>query len=181
MRYGIALLFACLLAVPAAGADNASQPLQMTGSVPVRCRLSPPSAGVTVNTSFTPDANGGNLVLTALVDMNTSTTLSAEGSILVPILCSGTHALTVTSHGGLNNQNATASGGFLTHVDYELTATWGATTQTVQTAGSAVTLDLSQNGPQSGDLTIAVSLPAGRGPLVAGTYTDEIIIELNAQ
>jgi len=30
-------------------------------------------------------------------------------------------------------------------------------------------------------LSIDFSLPAGRGPLVAGTYTDEITIQLNAQ
>lgn len=181
MKNGIALICVCLLAPGAAAADIPSQPLQVNADVPVRCKLSTPSAGMSLNTSFSPNGNGGDIALTQLVDPNTSMTQAAEGSVLVPITCTGAHTLTVTSRGGLTNQNATAAGGFATHVNYALTASWGGTTETSETSGSALTLDVSQGGPQTGNLTIAVSLPPGRGPLVAGTYTDEIVIQLNAQ
>jgi len=179
------LLAACLLAGlcgPALAATVAAQPLQVNGDVPVRCKLSPPAAGTSVNTSFAPNSNGGDLTLTGLVDPDTALTRATESVIQIPIICSGAYSLTITSQGGLSNQNASApSGGFATHVNYLLSANWAGATQSVETAGSAVTLDLSQSGSQAGNLSIDFSLPAGRGPLVAGTYTDEITIQLNAQ
>jgi opacity protein-like surface antigen len=177
----VAALLAAVLA-PAAAAPVAAQPIQVIGGVPVRCKISPPAAGASDNASFAPGSNGGELQLTRFVDPGTALTHASEGTILFSITCTGAYALTVTSQGGLSNQNAgSPSGGFATHVNYTLSAIWAGATKSVETSGSAVTLDLSQSGDQSGDLSIGISLPAGKGPLTAGTYTDEIVIQLNAQ
>ncbi len=168
--------------LPLQAATTTSRPLQVNGAVPVRCKISLPAAGASLNTTFSAESNGGELDLTDFVGQDAKTH-ATEGAIRLPILCSGAYALTITSHGGgLSNQSSnTASGGFAVHVDYLLSASWAGATRSVQTSGAEVTLDLSQSGAQSGDLSVAFSLPAGLGPLVAGAYRDEIIIQLNPQ
>src|SRR5581483_8980158 len=118
--------------------------------------LSPPIAGTGSNTSFSQNSNGGELDLTALVDTTSAKTQAASGTIQFPIVCTGAHALTVsTRHGGLGNQNASGnSGGFTTHADYSLSATWAGTTKTFTTAGAPITLDLSQSNAASGNLSL---------------------------
>jgi len=178
---GIALALILALATPAAAAPTASTLLQVSGDVPVRCKMSPPSASGAANATFTSNGTGGDIAITALVGSD-AMTLASQASLQIPIVCSGSHALTVTTRGGLANQNAaTPSPDFAVRADYLLTARWGAVTQSVTTSGSAVTLDLSQGSAQAGDLSLDISLPAGKGPMTSGTYTDEITIQLNAQ
>jgi hypothetical protein len=178
------IVVAAILAAPSAwAATAATRPLSVNGSVPVRCKISQPVAEANLNTTFSPDGEGGLLDLTAFVGTD-SLTRAAEGSVRLPIACSGAYTLTVTSlAGGLNNRdiNVPASGGFAAHVNYLLIANWGGAVQSVETAGSEVSLDLSRSGAQAGYLSVGFSLPAGRGPLVAGTYQDEIVVELNPQ
>lgn len=183
MTNRIALFLAVgLLALRADAATTVTQPLQVHASVPERCRVSPPTGTTSPNATFTPGANGGALRLTGLVDPVTALTRATQGTILFPVVCTGTYSLTVTSQGGLVNETTTtASNGFATRLNYVLSASWGSAAQSVETSGTPVSLDLSAGGAQLGNLTIGFNVPAGRGPLVAGTYTDEIIIQLNAQ
>jgi hypothetical protein len=186
MRRAIALLlaaFAVATSAVAAPDQNPSQPLTVKGDVPVRCKMSPPvSGGSGTNTTFAQNSSGGEIDLTALVDANTAKTLAAQETIQFPIICTGAHTLTVTTqHGGLVNQNVAApAGGFAVHADYTLNATWAGTTRSLTTSGAQAALDLSQSDAAGGELTIGFSLLGGVGPLQAGTYSDEIVVQLNA-
>jgi hypothetical protein len=160
-----------------------SQSVVMDGDVPTRCRMSTPQAvGAATNATFTPNTNGGRLDLTQMVDAAEAKTIATHGVLEFPIICTGAHSLTVTStHGGLVNASATGqAGGFATRADYTLSATWAGTTQQVQTGGSSTALDLSQQGPAAGALSLDFNLPGGSGPLQAGAYSDEIVVQLNA-
>ena len=179
-----AVLVVCLMA-PAAAAPVpfAAQPLQVRGDVPVRCKVSQPVAGGALNATFTPGTDGGTLALKSLVDGTSALTNATQAAIAFPINCVGAQSLTITSEGGgLSNAGGTgAPASFATHVNYAMTAAWGGLTQSVTTTGSTVALDFSQTGPQTGSLTISFSVAAGQGPLVSGTYTDRIVIQVNAQ
>lgn len=185
MMKRFSLVCLILVAAPAAATSNLypTQPLQVRGDVPVRCRVLQPSSDGGLNTTFAADANGGTLTLTSLVDANSARTLTLRAAIAFPISCIGAHTLTVTSQGGgLSNGGAAGpSDGFASHVNYAMTANWAGTTQSVVTQGSAVTLDLSQSGPQGGTLNITFDIAAGQGPLINGTYTDQLVIQVNAQ
>lgn len=181
VRIDIALALALLTALPAQAAAVAAAPLDISGDVPVRCKMAPPTSGASANAIFRQTGNGGALTLTGFVGAD-ARTRAVQASIQVAIACSGSHVLTVTTHGGLTNQTSgSPSPDFANHADYALTARWGGLTQSVTTSGAQVTIDLSQANAAAGSLGIDINLPAGRGPLAAGTYTDEIIIQLNAQ
>lgn len=177
----LALLVA-LAAAPAAAADSlVSQAMPVDGTVPTRCKISPPTTANLSNSSFASDGTGGQLVLSAIVGSDGMTS-GAEATLRFAITCTGAHDLTITSGGGLvNRTTATPVAGFSSRADYTLTANWGATTQSATTAGSSISLDLSQDTARAGNLDIVFALPLGRGPMIAGSYTDEILIQLNAR
>ena len=183
MTRTLAVLLGFFVLAAAHAAENPTQPITVQGEVPVRCKMAAPLAGGTgANTTFAANSNGGEINLTNLVDSNTARTVAAQGTVQFPIICTGAHTLTITSQrGGLTNQNsATAAGGFAVHADYTLNASWAGTTRTLVTSGSRSALDLSQTDAASGNLTIDVTLAGGLGPLQAGTYSDEIVVQLNA-
>jgi hypothetical protein len=160
-----------------------AQSVVMQGDVPTRCKMSPPQLiGSATNATFTPNQSGGQFDVTNMVDTLASKTLATHGVLELPIVCTGAHSLTVSSiHGGLINANATGqAGGFATRADYALSATWAGITKQVQTTGASTTLDLSSGAPSSGSLSIGFDLPGGAGPLQAGAYNDEIVVQLNA-
>jgi hypothetical protein len=177
----IVVCCAVLMSVPTFADESVVHDLQVDGTIPTRCSMSRPTAADTNNSAFSVQDAGGALMLTSPIDQGALTN-SATASFRFAITCTGAHDLIIASNGGLVNQTTPLSAnGFLTRADYTLVASWGATTQSLTTDGSRATLDLSQTVARAGTLSVVFSLPSGRGPMTAGTYTDQIYIQLSAR
>jgi hypothetical protein len=175
------VLCLALTAVPAGADQLVAQSLPVDGAVPTRCKLSQPTAIAVSNSTFNSGDAGGTLVLGTIVGQDALTT-GAGATFRFAITCTGAHALVITSNGGLINQATTAAAtGFSTRADYSLSASWGTTSRSLTTDGNRASLDLSQAAARTGNLDIVFNLPLGRGPMTAGSYTDQVFIQLTAQ
>lgn len=179
--------FAALIAGTASSAwaaspTTAAQPLTVLGDVPVRCRMGQPQAlDSASNTTFTQNGASSVIDFTNFVDSNTGRLNASHAEIAFPIICTGAQVLTITTqNGGLANTSVAAgANGFATRADYTLAASWASTSRSLQTDGTAASLDLSQTTPQSGQLVLNFTLVPGGQPLEAGSYDDAIVVQLN--
>jgi hypothetical protein len=100
---------------------------------------------------------------------------------LIPIICNGPHRVTLRSgNGGLVRQGDPVRGnGFASAVPYNLGIAWGATQSNV-TSDSGAPLVLNANEARAGQLSLQIAVARGSQPLVAGTYSDLIVLEFQA-
>jgi hypothetical protein len=172
------------IAAPAFAASftATAQPLTVLGDVPVRCRMAQPQAADGgINTTFTQNGTSSEIDFTNFVDPNTGKLNASHAQIAFPITCTGAQTLTVsTQNGGLTNASVAGSvNGFAARADYTLDASWASTSRSLQTDGTAASLDISQTTPQSGQLVLNFTLVPGDQPLEAGSYGDAIVVQLN--
>jgi hypothetical protein len=184
MRALVIFALIATIAVPASAAPltPAAQPLTVLGDVPVRCRMAQPQAlDNGSNTSFVQNGAGSEIDFNDFVDPNTGKLNASHAQIAFPIICTGAQTLTVTTqNGGLTNTSvASAVNGFAARADYTLEASWANATRSLQTGGTAASLDLSQTTPQSGQLVLSFTLIPGDRPLEAGSYDDAIVVQVN--
>jgi hypothetical protein len=180
-------LAALTAALPAAAQtpSTARGRLELAGQTPPACLIRTARAGTSQNASFTASgAQSGEIRIAELVDPQTAQPRAATIVIELPVVCNAAHRLTLTStNGGLlrdggNARNRQAPGAFGELLGYQLDANWGSSALTLNApAASVVTLDVPDG--MAGDLSLRLSIPPGGGPLVAGRYSDTVIIELN--
>jgi hypothetical protein len=195
----LALGAALCAALPAAAQTNAAQTLtespsgpvdpglseqrlSIEGAAPVACSirvitLAPGSAGALQSAT-----QGNAVVRLGTPDfVNPTTAVPTGGQVFlgVPIICNGAHTVIVRSTNGrlTLESGAAAAGGFRNTVDYSLTAQWAGLNQTFNTQ-SASTLQIPVSQANSGDALVTIDIPAGGQPLVAGIYSDLIVVEV---
>jgi hypothetical protein len=181
--------FAVALTVTPAWAQDFSesdQELELVGEAPAACVLRAPSATAGVNANFDPTGpTSGELRIVQMVDPNTAEPLPTSITLSLPVICNASHRIELRSqNGGLlrdrgnarNRQSGTGFGEFLT---YRVGLNW-AGQQREATSEEARNLIVSTTRGAAGDATISFSLPGGGGPLIAGRYSDAIIVEFQA-
>jgi hypothetical protein len=172
-----------LAATPALGqeAPAARASLDMVGTAPGACLISGAARGTGTNAVMgVAAARQADIRIIELVDPNTSLARAASISVSLPIICNvGHRVLLRTQNGGLVRSNraggAAAAQGFREAVPYGMTASWAGATVTGQSASG---FDLIAPEAAAGDLAIDIEIPAGGAPLVAGAYSDQLVIEL---
>lgn len=163
-------------------ANSASQRLEMQGDAPVGCVANAARASNLRNATYQDNGpTGGVVMFPNLVDETTAATRESSIELAVPVVCNTSHLITVRSYnGGLVRLGANAarsgSGGFSEVQTYGVALQWQQ--QTVQLGGQAATAAISYNQPAKGDLIVDIAVPRGTNPLVAGTYTDAVVVEI---
>ncbi len=175
-----------LFATAAAHAQElnvASGQVEILGDAPAACVLGQPSVSNAVNASFSQSGlASGTVNIAEFVNLQTAETQASSIELVFPIVCNASHSVTLHSENGgmlrLGAAPAAAEGGgqgFGEFVTYQLRMDWaGQQRDQSSDLGDAL---ISAAEPRKGDLSLQVSTPAGAGPLVAGQYNDEIVIE----
>ena len=183
-----AALLLALIAAPSAAlaqtTDIGRGRLDMVGTAPSACVISAPTNVAGNNATFVlSSAQSGQITITQLVDQTTAQPTAATINLSLPIICNSAHTLTVTtSNGGLARvggagRNAVETNGFREFLPYSVQAVW---------AGQSVNGDSTKTPPvnivvpdgAAGQLSLTVAVPSGGDPLVAGTYSDSLVIQL---
>lgn len=180
------VLIAATLALPASQAqaqeiDRAIQQLEMSGLAPVACVISQPSVGAQTNASFSPTgAASGQVNITEFVNPQDASSRASAIELNLPLVCNASHSVRVTSSNrGLLRAGASGtgpSGGFAQYLPYTVGLDWSGQSINLLTSNSAASINASQ--PGRGEMIIRIATPAGGGPLVAGQYSDSIVVEV---
>lgn len=179
------LLIAAALALPgtaqAQELNRGSQRLEMAAIAPVSCVISQPTVGNQSNASFTATgSSSGQVNITQLVDSQNAAPRASSIELSLPVVCNASHRIVVRSaNGGLLRTGASGrgtGGAFAQYLSYQVGIDWSG--QSVQLDTSNNTADLNASQPAKGALTIRIATPAGGTPLVAGQYSDSIVLEV---
>lgn len=183
----LTVALALMAASPAAAqaGDVARGRVEIAGRTPPACLIRTARAGEALNASFAPSGpSSGEIRIAELVDPQTAQPRAAAMVIELPVVCNAAHRLTLSSaNGGLlreggDPRNRQTASGFGELLGYQLDASWGGRVLILDAAEAPLAaLDIPDGA--TGDLSLRLSIPAGGGPLVAGRYSDTVVIELN--
>jgi len=176
------LAAASLLALTAGAVQAQTAPQQMTfqGQAPAGCLMQAPLSPSADNASVTASAPGSaDIVITQLVG-DDGVSEGATVILNVPAACNQAHTVSlISSNGGLlNAEGAPAGGPFRALLPYSVVLSWGSGSETYQSGDPAATI--SSGDAATGSVTVTIEIPAGGAPLVAGSYSDQLILELAA-
>ena len=186
MRATMLPLFAASLAF-ATGAqaqeiNRASQRIELHGDAPAGCVANAARASKQIGATYQDNGpTGGVVVFPNLVDETTAATRASSIELALPVVCNTSHMITVHSYNGaLVRLGAKAarsgSGGFSEMQTYDVGLQWQQ--RTVQLGTQTASAAISYNQPAKGDLIVDIAVPRGTNPLVAGTYTDAVVVEI---
>jgi len=183
----IRILLPAALAVLPATALAQSQPqpvtahLDLIGEAPAACLMKPPAGTSGTNASFDPVSSGtGRIRIDQLASLNDATPLAAAIQVALPVICNAPHRIILRSgNGGLRREGAAVASvaPFRQLLPYRLGIRWGSD-QTDRNTDDGTPIVIDASGPRSGELAVLFTLASGGAPLVAGNYTDEIVLEV---
>jgi hypothetical protein len=183
MRGSIFTGLAALLIPSAAlaqSANTAVRQIEISGEASGGCLVSAAPGASGANAALdTSNPNSAVVRIADLVNPATGQVQLATISLALPVVCNASHQVVVRSvKGGLGREGAPSPApGFRELAPYTITAAWaGATVSAPSQVNQPLTL--TEGDGAAGNLSISLSLPAGGAPLVAGAYSDELIIEL---
>lgn len=185
------IILACVIpvlmsAAPAFGqvTDTGQQRLEIFGTAPSACVLNAPTAANGVNATFQSEGPAnGEIRITQMVNPQTGEPVASSINILLPVICNSSHKISIRSlNGGLlrsggNSRNRQGRNGFADFVGYRLAIDWAG--QSLFSPSSAELLVNSAQG-RAGEAALSFELPAGGGALVAGRYSDTVVVEFQA-
>ncbi len=177
------LAFSCAFISLAAKADESQISENGFGGVIGRvCGIQsveiPPQGNVT---SVNAD-NGVAIVFNNFVNPQDSTPLAISFQVNFEAKCNYAHSLRVQSQsGGMTLLGGTPiANGFGTRRDYSTEVIWAGNRGSYQTNGNPQSnVDFQVNGAATDVLTIRLNAPANNTPLVSGTYSDIIFVNLH--
>lgn len=149
--------------------------LEITGIAPEGCVIATPTQGAITNAILTPGANSAQVRILQLADPTTAVPEAATMDMTFPVTCNTAHSLTIsTLQGGLVNASPPGPG-FRNRLDYQVNANWDG--QHVS-GTSAAPVQMSVPNAATGQLDLSIVIPAGGIPLVAGAYSDSLIVNI---
>ena len=157
--------------------------LDLAGAAPSACLISSPTSAAGSNSTFqSTGTQQGQVTITQMADPLTAVPVASTINLALPIICNAAHSVIVsTTNGGLVRVGGTGTqqtvNGFREFLPYQVSAVWaGQTVNATSQAGTTVTI-ISADGA-AGDLSLVIQVPGGGDPLVAGTYNDQVVIQL---
>lgn len=180
------LLLLALAPVAPSALAQVQQPvtghIDLIGEAPAACLVKAPAGSDGSNASFEPlSAGAGRIRIEQLADLADATPRSAAIRVELPVICNSPHRVVLRSgNGGLRREGAAAAaptGPFREFLPYRLGISWGGD-QAERNSDAGTPLVIGTNAARSGEMTVLFSLASGGMPLVAGTYSDEIILEV---
>ncbi|MCC7267268.1 MAG: hypothetical protein IT546_07995 [Caulobacteraceae bacterium] len=178
----LAIVAALATAASTAAAQDVlpSSTIQATfrGVAPAGCRLDAPTAPSTSNATVGGLAPGSAEIAFNPLVGDDSAPLGASVRLVLPAICNQAHTLSLTSvNGGLKNAaGPPPSGPFRAVLPYNVVVTWAGEDQSFASGQGATLMNIGD--AVSDVVTVTIQLPAGGAPLTAGTYSDELVLEL---
>lgn len=178
-------LFLLALAAVPTPALAQNQPIashvEIIGDAAPACVMRPPADRSGTNASFQQvSAGAGRIRIEQLADPVDATPHAAEIRVLLPVICNAPHRVVLRSGTGglrLEGPRPSQSEPFRHFLPYQLGISWGGD-QARRSSDAAAPLVLAAGAARSGEMEVTFMLAGGGAPLVAGTYSDEIIIEV---
>jgi hypothetical protein len=187
LRLCIAIILSGALSPFAAFADGtASTNITLSGEAKPVCHLPGPTSSTGTNTSI----DGNKISISQLLDEDTAMVKTSEANITYgQAMCNYAAYLSVASaNGGMIRTSGTdvavsGSGTFLDIIDYTIAIDWG--TIKIESFDTAQHRTDKKAVKQSGganlaDLLVKISTRQGNTPVLRGTYTDTITINIGA-
>jgi len=177
---------------PALAQVTDSDTVNLSGTQAQTCTLGAFSAGAVSGALNAGNFAGTTLTLTGT--MSSSTAMRAAGSITLnaTAMCNYGHNVSVRQTGGglINASDVTPTQGtFIRKQGYDAVVSWAAQTVTASSAdvtgappavASITSTDQSISGAASGALSLTLSVAASTSPVVAGAYTDSVVVQIGA-
>jgi len=158
--------------------------LDIVGEAPNACVISSAGSAAGANAVFRSLAAGAaEIRITEIIDPQTSTARPSSINVLLPIICNSAHRLVLSSgNGGLLRDGGSTQpgpGGFREFVPYQVSAVWSG--QSVTSASDQGPVVINVLDGAAGDASVTIDVPGGGAPLVAGGYSDAVVIELRVE
>lgn len=186
IRYLVSGIALVTMAAPAAFAQDlttAREELEIFGRAEPACVTRAPAAVAGINANFDPSADsGGEIRINQLVDQTTAEPVPASITLTIPVICNSSHRVTLSSqNGGLlrdagDPRRRQSNNGFGEFVPYQLNFAW-AGQQRDASSEAARSIVLNVRRGAAGEATFRFALPGGGGALLAGRYSDAVVIE----
>ena len=182
-----AATFLALASLPAAASaqtqESGGASIELAGEAPSACVVRPPEATSGVNATL--EASGGarsEIRIVQMVDPLSAEARATSFNLSLPIVCNAPHRLVLRSgNGGLLRAGAVPgqqSGGFAEFLPYEVGALWaGQEVNSRSDASGGLVVNSARGG--AGQMSVSINVAAGGPPLVAGSYSDDIVIEFH--
>lgn len=159
----------------------ASAATEFRGQAPAVCVIRGAATLVSSNNASleTSQLNAAAIRVTSLVSADGSgQPNAADLSLSIPVICTLTHDVTISSaSAGMTRDGGVSGGsGFRSVLDYQVQTTWAGKTTSRQ--ASALPSVVATPDAAAGNLTVTVSILQGGQPLVAGSYSDTLTILL---
>lgn len=170
-----------LMAVAAQAQVATTPQVQMAfnGQVDAGCVTASPSASAAQNATAKGLVTGSaNVMITRLVGED-GVPLGAQIVLTMPSTCNQAHTLNLNSlNGGLSNSSgAGAEGGpFRALLPYTVVVDWAGQSRTFDSSVGSLTQPVSDAA--TGPVTVTIQIPSGGAPMVAGSYSDQLVLEL---
>ncbi|GAA0647671.1 hypothetical protein [Brevundimonas lenta] len=172
------------LALPAAAQQtvDGSAEIQATfrGVVPGGCRISNPTAQTSDNAQVSTVSPGSADISINRLVTDDGEVIGSTVVLVLPAACNQAHTINLNSlHGGLQGDGPELTGGpFRSNVPYAVTVSWAGGTQSFATENGALSFAIGDAA--AGPVTVTIEIPSGGAPLAAGSYSDELVLELGA-
>jgi hypothetical protein len=157
---------------------------QFIGTAPLACLLSTPVGNQISGATLTTTGASAQLTFSSdtLIDPQTAVARPFTMSLAVPVLCNAAHSVIIRSlRGGMAPQSGTTQvNGFSSRIDLDVSASWAGTNVQGSTNGNPLSLSINVLDAASGNVEVTLRGVGGTNPLVAGRYSDGIVIDLAA-
>lgn len=173
------ILGAAALAGPALAQQDTTATIQTVfrGDVAAACRMSTPLAPTADNAQVGALAPGSADIAISQLVGDDGAPIGATIVLVLPATCNQAHTLNLSSlNGGLKSSGPVVTGAFRSQAPYTVTVAWAGESQTFQTQNESLAFNLANAA--TGPVTVTIQIPAGGAPLAAGTYSDELVLEL---
>lgn len=170
----------------AQGVDNRQGQLELLGQAPSACLMRAPVATGGVNATYSNTSiSSGEIQIVQLANPQTAEPQAASIALALPVVCNSAHRLLVRSaNGGLlrdggSPANVQRVGGFGEFLGYEMQTSWAGQDVSAR-SDVARQISIDSSNAAAGNVALQFSVAAGGGPLVAGRYADNIVVEFQA-
>ena len=185
----VAAVLAAVLATPALAGPTRTSTASLTGAAPTVCTLGAPTlaaSGDAVLSGSTPSS--ATVTISNFVDTSNASYVDGISITLnFAAMCNyASHFNSQTVTGALKDSQpiVAGSGPFLSSLNYQALLQWAGQNSVLNTNGTALKKGLQKNVPGSYSGTAALSItlvdPGVSTPLVAGTFSDQLTIQIGA-
>lgn len=148
------------------------------GVAPGACVTGAPVTASADNVVVSGAAPGvADITITDLVDED-GALRAATVTLLVPALCNQAHTLGLSSaNGGLASESSEAiAPPFRAVAPYQVTVSWNGQQQIFATEDNSLSMPV--DAAATGAIGLTIEIPPGGAPLVAGAYSDQLVVNL---